>query len=126
MCSPGSLVVFRSWKCAYRCLGSIAAEYGYAGLYDSQKKAIQENGGFQPDRLAQPARSCRMSAPTSAPTILIVDDTEVNLLLLQSVLDAEGFRTLTAPDGATARALSRAQIPDLILLDVVMPGESGF
>jgi phosphoserine phosphatase RsbU/P len=67
-----------------------------------------------------------MSAPTTAPTILIVDDTEVNLLLLQSVLDAEGFRTLTAPDGATARALSRAQIPDLILLDVVMPGESGF
>jgi phosphoserine phosphatase RsbU/P len=67
-----------------------------------------------------------MSAPVSAPTILIVDDTEVNVLLLQSVLDAEGFRTLTAPDGATARELSRAQIPDLILLDVVMPGESGF
>jgi phosphoserine phosphatase RsbU/P len=67
-----------------------------------------------------------MSAPVSAPTILIVDDTEINVELLQSVLDAEGFRTLTAPDGATARQLSRAQIPDLILLDVVMPGESGF
>ena len=65
-----------------------------------------------------------MSPPGTAPTILIVDDTEVNVLLLQSVLDAEGFRTLTAPDGATARELSRAQIPDLILLDVVMPGES--
>jgi phosphoserine phosphatase RsbU/P len=67
-----------------------------------------------------------MPTPVSAPTILIVDDTEVNVLLLQSVLDAEGFRTLTASDGASARELSRTQTPDLILLDVVMPGESGF
>jgi sigma-B regulation protein RsbU (phosphoserine phosphatase) len=67
-----------------------------------------------------------MSPPASTPTILIVDDTEVNLLVLQSVLDAEGFRTITAPDGVTARELSRRQPPDLILLDVVMPGESGF
>lgn len=67
-----------------------------------------------------------MSPPASTPTILIVDDTEVNLLVIQSVLDAEGFRTITAPDGATARELSRKQPPDLILLDVVMPGESGF
>ena len=67
-----------------------------------------------------------MQPPISVPTILIVDDTDVNLLLLQSVLDAEGFRTLTAPDGAAARELSRRETPDLILLDVVMPGESGF
>jgi len=67
-----------------------------------------------------------MPAPLSAPTILIVDDTELNVLLLQSVLDAEGFRTITAPDGPVARELSRSEAPDLILLDVVMPGESGF
>src|ERR1700677_4542270 len=67
-----------------------------------------------------------MPTPVSAPTLPIVDDTEVNVLLLQSVLDAEGFRTLTASDGASARELSRTQAPDLILLDVVMPGESGF
>ena len=67
-----------------------------------------------------------MPAAVSAPTILIVDDTEVNVLLLQSVLGAEGFRTLTASDGATARQLSRSEAPDLILLDIVMPGESGF
>jgi phosphoserine phosphatase RsbU/P len=67
-----------------------------------------------------------MSLPGTAPTILIVDDTELNVVLLQSVLDAEGFRTLTAKDGPAGRELSRAQSPDLILLDVVMPGESGF
>ena len=67
-----------------------------------------------------------MTAPAPAPTILIVDDTEVNVILLESVLNAEGFRTLTAADGAAARRLSRSEVPDLILLDVVMPGESGF
>jgi sigma-B regulation protein RsbU (phosphoserine phosphatase) len=67
-----------------------------------------------------------MPAPLSAPTILIVDDTAVNVMLLESVLDAEGFRTITAADGARARELAGTEAPDLILLDVVMPGESGF
>jgi two-component system, chemotaxis family, protein-glutamate methylesterase/glutaminase len=61
-----------------------------------------------------------------APTILVVDDTRTNLDLVTGILEAEGFRTLTASDGATARDLSRAQQPDLILLDVLMPGETGF
>ena len=60
------------------------------------------------------------------PTILVVDDTPDNLELVTSVLEAEGFRTLTAGDGPTARELSRARQPDLILLDVLMPGETGF
>jgi sigma-B regulation protein RsbU (phosphoserine phosphatase) len=65
-------------------------------------------------------------APLSAPTILIVDDTPINVLLLQNVLDAEGFRTISASDGAAGRELSRTAHPDLILLDVMMPGETGF
>lgn len=61
-----------------------------------------------------------------APTILVVDDTPTNLDVVRSILEAEGFRTLAASDGPTARYLSRAHQPDLILLDVVMPGETGF
>ncbi|NDJ12921.1 MAG: response regulator [Acidobacteriia bacterium] len=57
---------------------------------------------------------------------MIVDDTAMNVDLLQYVLNAEGFRTLRAEDGAVARRLSLSEAPDLILLDVVMPGESGF
>jgi sigma-B regulation protein RsbU (phosphoserine phosphatase) len=60
------------------------------------------------------------------PTILVVDDTPTNLDVLQCVLQLEGFRTLAASDGPSARDLSRAQQPDLILLDVLMPGETGF
>jgi phosphoserine phosphatase RsbU/P len=67
-----------------------------------------------------------MPLSASAPTILIVDDTPVNVMMLESVLDAEGFRTITAPDGVRARERASADVPDLILLDVMMPGESGF
>lgn len=60
------------------------------------------------------------------PSILIVDDAGANVASVESVLAAEGFRTLTANDGPSARALARDKQPDLILLDIVMPGESGF
>ena len=62
----------------------------------------------------------------NAPTILIVDDTPVNVEVVQTVLEAEGFRTLEAGDGQSAVAVCRHERPDLVLLDVVMPGESGF
>ena len=68
-------------------------------------------------------------APGSAglpPRILIVDDLPMNVELLDHVLRGEGFRTLAAGDGSTAFALSRSNQPDLILLDVMMPDESGF
>ncbi len=60
------------------------------------------------------------------PIILVVDDTPTNLEVVTSILEAEGFHTLTASDGPTARGLSRTHQPDLILLDVMMPGETGF
>jgi phosphoserine phosphatase RsbU/P len=60
------------------------------------------------------------------PTILVVDDTPTNVDVVSSILEAEGFRILTAANGPTARSLSRSGQPDLILLDVMMPGETGF
>src|SRR5580692_10064607 len=62
----------------------------------------------------------------NAPTILVVDDTPTNLELVRSVLDAEGFRTLVADNGRDAYLTCKNSQPDLILLDVLMPGESGF
>lgn len=61
-----------------------------------------------------------------APNILIIDDVPFNVELLEQVLQAEGFRTCSAGTGAAGLALSRNEHPDLILLDVMMPGESGF
>jgi sigma-B regulation protein RsbU (phosphoserine phosphatase) len=60
------------------------------------------------------------------PKILIVDDTPTNLAFLDAMLSQEGFVTVTANDGVAARVISRNERPDLILLDVMMPGETGF
>jgi two-component system cell cycle response regulator len=58
--------------------------------------------------------------------ILVVDDIEANVRLLQAKLAAEYYDVLTAPDGATALALAAEERPDLVLLDVMMPGMDGF
>lgn len=59
-------------------------------------------------------------------TILVVDDHEVNTALVESILSAQGYEIISASDGARALELVAAQPPDLILLDVMMPGMSGF
>jgi two-component system cell cycle response regulator len=58
--------------------------------------------------------------------ILVVDDIEANVRLLQAKLEAEYYEVLTAPDGPTALILAAAEKPDIILLDVMMPGMDGF
>lgn len=63
---------------------------------------------------------------TGSPTILIVDDAPTNLEFVQGILAGEGFRTLAASDGPSAFRITQAEQPDLILLDVMMPGETGF
>ncbi|GBH28404.1 hybrid sensor histidine kinase/response regulator [Burkholderia vietnamiensis] len=61
-----------------------------------------------------------------APVVLVVDDTAANLGLVVDTLEAEGMRVAGARDGH--EALRRAELvkPDLILLDVMMPGLDGF
>lgn len=62
----------------------------------------------------------------SGPKLLLVDDAAINVRMLEGILQAEGFQTVAAADGATALLLAKSECPDLILLDVIMPGESGF
>ena len=59
------------------------------------------------------------------PRILIVDDTPTNLDILQTRLAVHGYEILTAADGEEALAKARAEQPDLILLDVMMPKLDG-
>jgi DNA-binding response OmpR family regulator len=65
-----------------------------------------------------------MSAPAS--TILVVDDTPQNIRLLEAVLTPRGYRVVAAGSGAEALAAIAAAPPDLVLLDVVMPGMDGY
>ena len=58
--------------------------------------------------------------------ILIVDDSPTQLIGIQRIVEKLGHQTLTAEDGAAGVALAKAELPDLILMDVVMPGQNGF
>jgi two-component system cell cycle response regulator len=58
--------------------------------------------------------------------ILVVDDVEPNVRLLEAKLTLEYYEVLTATDGATALEIAAAERPDIILLDVMMPGMDGF
>ena len=62
----------------------------------------------------------------SSKKILVVDDTPDNLMLIQGILQAEGHEIILAKDGKTALALVEESPPQLILLDVMMPGMDGF
>ncbi len=59
-------------------------------------------------------------------TILIVDDTPANLSVLLQCLSETGHRVLVAEDGEEALELLERSTPDLVLLDVMMPGIDGF
>lgn len=63
--------------------------------------------------------------PDQSHRILVVDDLEDNLFLLQTVLEAEGYEVDTALNGSLALAKISASPPDLVLLDVMMPGMNG-
>jgi adenylate cyclase len=59
------------------------------------------------------------------PRILVVDDTAANVHILKLRLNAHGYEVLTATDGEAALAAARTFLPDLILLDVMMPKVDG-
>jgi adenylate cyclase len=59
------------------------------------------------------------------PRILITDDQPMNVDILQTRLAVHGYELLTAADGEEALGVARAQLPDLILLDIMMPKMDG-
>ncbi len=66
-----------------------------------------------------------MSTP-SPHTVLVVDDNRVNLNLLIKILQEEGYTVLTGSSAEEALDITQTASPDIILLDVMMPGMDGF
>ena len=60
------------------------------------------------------------------PRVLIVDDDQVIIKLLRANLQAEGCQTVTAMDGAEALQTIEKELPDLVILDIMMPKVDGF
>ena len=59
-------------------------------------------------------------------SILVVDDILMNAVLLKELLTGRGYQVVAVQNAAAAEAEIRREAPDLILLDVVMPGKSGY
>jgi twitching motility two-component system response regulator PilH len=60
------------------------------------------------------------------PKVLIVDDSPVQLYSLRQIVEEGGHEAVTAESGEQALALASDELPQVILMDVVMPGMSGY
>src|SRR5574344_1657626 len=67
-----------------------------------------------------------MSDLKSKYTILIVDDVPTNVILVQAILKKEGYNLLTTDSGPKALRIADEKVPNLILLDIMMPGMDGY
>lgn len=60
------------------------------------------------------------------PRVLIVDDSPTETYKFKETLEKHGFEIITADNGADGVAVARQEMPDVVLMDVVMPGLNGF
>jgi DNA-binding response OmpR family regulator len=75
---------------------------------------------------ARPSRRTTIEGGVLAATVLVADDDADILRFMEINLRLEGFQVITARDGADALAKAVAVRPDLVLLDVQMPGLDGY
>jgi len=62
----------------------------------------------------------------NCPSIMVVDDDQEMLRILKRTLELEGYDVAIAADGSSALALLEEWKPDLVILDIIMPGMDGF
>ncbi len=79
-----------------------------------------------PAEVAEPRQEAEAPAPGAAGTVLVIDDEAVVRDLMQRALGREGFRVVTAAGGEEGLRLARELRPEVITLDVLMPGLDGW
>ncbi len=77
-------------------------------------------------RPGQERRLKQRQPKTRVVKILVVDDSRTVVHSLRTILEQDGYRVMEAYDGMSAIELAKAHRPDLILMDVIMPGLNGF
>ncbi|MEO7097066.1 MAG: response regulator, partial [Polyangiales bacterium] len=86
---------------------------------------VLRKGTLSRSAFARHITTALREAGTPRPRVLTVDDNEQNLRLLAAVLSKRGFDILEARDAASAVAIARAERPDIILMDVMLPDVDG-
>jgi CheY-like chemotaxis protein len=77
-------------------------------------------------RVAPPAKDQGITLPLATPrSVMIVDDNDINLMLAMKLLEREGYTVRLARDGEQALAMIEHSEPDVILMDIQMPGLDG-
>ncbi len=72
-----------------------------------------------------PAAEARRLTNGSAKTVLVVEDNVLNMKLFHDLLKAHGYNVLQTRDGMEALRLARQHRPDMIIMDIQLPGISG-
>ena len=63
---------------------------------------------------------------SASKTVLIVDDEQICLTVMRATLERAGYRVLSAGDARAALVLAEQESPDLVVVDLMLPGRSGF
>jgi CheY-like chemotaxis protein len=74
----------------------------------------------------QPKKPVINMKEANKPTILVIDDSTTNIVLLEAILNDRGYKIDTALNAKEAYQLISRQLPDLILLDLLMPRINGY
>ena len=100
----------------FNCIGHIAKPIRPEELINAVVKS-----------LAAPSnKEKEFDMDTGVETVLVVDDIDFNIKLLESLLFPMGYQVLKAASGPEAIEVAKSRLPDLILLDVMMPSMNGF
>ena len=92
---------------------------------EGQYLVVVRPGAEKPASIGAARATVIEGTPNREVTILVADDDPDVMGVLLDTLEPEGFRVLTANDGISALALARAEHPDVIVLDWMMPGQDG-
>ncbi len=93
---------------------------------NAEKEQVQNQKNPLIERETRARKNSLNPQTDSSDLILVVDDTPSNLQVLFPCLEKAGFKVLVAQDGESAINIAESKRPDLILLDILMPGLDGF
>jgi signal transduction histidine kinase/ActR/RegA family two-component response regulator len=110
-------------SCVNVFLPSLCSDSDAPTLDDTFDRLRHPNG--YPEDIATCSETIVQDLP-DLPLILIVEDNELNINTISSYLTAKGYRPIVAGDGESAIELTQKFRPDLILMDIQMPGMDGF
>ena len=98
---------------------AVPAPVDDVGIDDSADAGAADHGG--PERRQKTRRNARIGT-----RVLVVDDSATIVALLKRMLQQNQFEVLEAYDAETGIEIARREVPDLIFLDIVLPGMDGF